>query len=162
MDNPEMHVTKGHAFLPVAVSVNGGPSEPFYLCGCGAALSRTLYLEAGDTELYEIHVHCDECAETHPTYVFARMAPLGDRASITAAFEGRMLPTDLDMRNALCANVSETPGTSGISVVEGEVDEDRDVGFYQAKWGWFSGYAQGAAAGDGEAGPGGYSPRASG
>ena len=34
----------------------------------------------------------------------------------------------------LCANVSETPGPSGISVVEGEVDEDRDVDFYQAKW----------------------------
>jgi hypothetical protein len=99
MENPEMHVTKGHAFFPVAVSVNGGPAEPFYLCGCGAALSRTLYLEPGETELYEIHVHCDECAEAHPTYVFARMAPCGERTSISAAFEGRLLPTDLDMRD---------------------------------------------------------------
>ena len=43
--------------------------------------------------------------------------------------------------SALCDNVSETPEPSGISVVEGEVDEDTDVGFYQAKRGWFPGYA---------------------
>src|SRR5688572_32211540 len=61
---------------------------------------------------------------------------------------------------ALCANVSETPGPSGISVVEGELDEDTDVGFYQAKRGWFPRYAQGPPAGDGAAGSGGPSPRA--
>jgi hypothetical protein len=100
MDQPELHVTSGHTFLPVAVSVNAGPSEPFYLCGCGAALSRTLYREDGAvTELYEIHVQCVECAETHPTYVFARMASCVDCASIATAFEGRVLPTDLDMRH---------------------------------------------------------------
>jgi hypothetical protein len=59
---------------------------------------------------------------------------------------------------ALRANVSETPAGSRISVVEGEVDEDIRVGFYQAKWGWLSGYAQGHAAGDGAAGSGGHSP----
>ena len=58
----------------------------------------------------------------------------------------------------LCDNVSETPGPSGISVVEGEVDEDIDVGFYQAKRGWSARHAQGPAAGDGGAGPGGHSP----
>jgi hypothetical protein len=98
MEKSEMHVTSGHAFFPVAVAVNGGPAEPFFLCGCGAALSRTLYREEGETSLYELHVFCEECGETHPTYVFARLSARGDLASVTDMFAGKMLPTDLDMR----------------------------------------------------------------
>lgn len=93
-------IIAGHSFFSATVSVDKEEPEPYGECKhCKVLAPKIIYREEGGAELYELHVFCDDCHDTHPAVMFmVKLKPRGPRVKLADAFAPRPIPDVITLR----------------------------------------------------------------